>query len=225
MDIETLKQRSAKAAALLVEEKMTVGLGSGSTASYFINYLIERANKEGLSIQAVASSNSSAILAKQGGIVVLDIDEVDRIDLTVDGADEITPLKHMIKGGGGALLREKIVANLSQELVIIIDETKQVSGFGKHKLPIEVIPFGSKHTLKKIESFGVKAVFRKSNQDFFVTDNHNYIIDVYFSKKLDNPQEFDAAIRQIPGVVETGFFFNLADKVITSYQDGRTTIT
>jgi ribose 5-phosphate isomerase A len=201
-----------------------VGLGSGSTAECFIQALIE-ASKEGLNIQAISSSRSSADLAKKGGIEVLDINSVPRIDITVDGADEIDPQKRMIKGGGGAHVREKILASSSDEMVVIVDHTKLVPSVGRGKLPVEVMFYGSPATRAKIEELAPKGKWRQ-NEDgtLFITENGNLIYDIYFDSPPKAPEHLHEALINIPGVVDTGFFFNLAGRVIVGYPDGRTEV-
>jgi ribose 5-phosphate isomerase A len=224
MNIEELKKLTGYKAAELIQKGTTVGLGTGTTAYYFIEKLIERNDKEQLNIKTVSSSKKSLKQAKEGGLSVFDIDEVDYIDITVDGADEIDPEKRMIKGGGGALLREKIVASMSKEMVVIIDESKQSPQLGTKKLPVEVTPFGSKSTLRKIQKRTPSANFRmneKSPKELYITDNGNYIIDVYFKSPLKDPEKEHNLLKQIPGVIETGFFFHLAGRVIVAFLDGQ----
>lgn len=220
MTIEIAKKAVAKRAAELIKDGMTVGLGSGTTAHYFIEELIQK-TKKGLKIRAIASSLSSEQLAKKGGIPLLDIHKTVSIDLTVDGADEIDPSKKMIKGGGGALVREKIMAAMSKEMIVIIDETKQVPKLGAARLPIEIIPFGCEATRAHLENLGYKGAWRQNNSGgIFVTDNTNYILDIHFNHTLDHPEKDHAAMIQVPGVVDTGFFFNLAGRVIVGHLNG-----
>ena len=226
MDKELLKKAAGTLAASFVQNGMTVGLGTGSTAHYFIEKLSERIKLEKLSIKAVASSTQSLEQAKRGGIPLVDIDTLTSIDLTVDGADEIDAKKRMIKGGGGALLREKIVASMSKELVIIVDETKVVPLLGHRKLPVEVVCFAHQVTLHHIQKLGFPASFRKKDKkdEYYVTDNGGYIIDVHFPSPLQNPEKENSLIKAIPGVVETGFFFHLAGRVIVAFADGQVVI-
>lgn len=221
MPIKEIKKKAGFAAAELVENGMTVGLGTGSTASYFIERLIQRYH-EGLQVRVVASSNSSAKLAQQGGIPILDINQVESIDLTVDGADEIDGLKRMIKGGGGALVREKIMASMSREMVVVVDESKLCSKLGAKKLPVEVIPFGTLATRHKLEKLGYEGEWRKNpDTTFYVTDNGNFIFDVMFNSLREHPEEDHLAMIQVPGIVETGLFFGLAGRVIIGFFDGK----
>ncbi|MBS0625928.1 MAG: ribose-5-phosphate isomerase RpiA [Verrucomicrobia bacterium] len=222
MSLLEAKKALGKKAASLVGNGMIVGLGSGSTAECFIASLIDRVQNEGLSIQTVSSSRRSAELAEKGGLTVADINDIPRIDLTVDGADEIDPLKRMIKGGGGAHLREKILASASTELVIIVDESKWVPSVGRGKLPVEVLFYGSPATRMKIEQLGYKGHWRlTSDGSIFITDNGNLIFDVEFDAPPHLPEQVNEDLIHIPGVLETGFFFNLAGRVFTGYADGR----
>lgn len=217
---EEAKRKAAERAVELIPPHIIVGLGTGSTSYYFIEKLIERC-KEGLSIQVVASSEQSKELAKKGNIPLLDINTIDAVDITVDGADEIDPLKQMIKGGGGAHVREKILANMSRELIVIVDETKLSPRLGKSKLPVEIIPFAHEATRKKLLALGYKASYRKKTDGtYFITDNQNLIVDISLNPATCNPREDEAAILSIPGVVDTGFFFDLAGRVIVGYLDG-----
>lgn len=223
MDKDALKKAVGYKAAELVQNKMVVGLGTGSTAYYFIEALIERHRAEKLDIQVVASSSRSLDQAKKGGLPLGDLDSILAIDLTVDGADEIDDRKRLIKGGGGALLREKIVASLSKELVIIVDESKRVAQLGHGKLPVEVVPFAAKATLHKIQKLYPSAQFRNSERKdtLYITDNGNYIVDILFDKPLESPENLDTLLQQIPGVVETGFFFGYAGRVLVALANGQ----
>lgn len=222
-DSHISKNSAGKAAAELIEDGMLLGLGTGSTASFFIEHLIERC-RHGLKIQAIATSQKSWEQAKAGGIPLLDANAVTSLDLTVDGADEIDPQKRMIKGGGGALLREKILANMSREMIVIIDASKQVPHLGKHPLPVEITPFAHQATIAQIKQLGYRGEWRKNKKDqLFVTDNHNYIFDIFLDSPC-YPEEIDREISSIPGVITTGFFFNLAGRVIVGFPDGHVEI-
>lgn len=224
MDIEEIKKAVGKAAADLIENGMIVGLGTGSTAACFIDSLIKRC-QHGLHIKAVSSSRRSLEQAAKGGIPVYDINEVPRIDVTVDGADEIDPLKRMIKGGGGAHVREKILASSSEEMIVIVDETKLVDRVGHHKLPVEVLFYGSPATKMKLERLGYKGKWRTlSDGSLFITDNGNIILDIEFDSPPLYPEQDHARIIHVPGVLDTGFFFHMAGRVIIGYRDGRVEI-
>ena len=222
MTIENAKKAAGQAAADLIQRDMIVGLGTGSTANYFIKAL---ANQH-LSLKAVVSSSkASHDLAKQLGLPVQDINDVPTIDVTVDGADEIDPLKRMIKGGGGALVREKILAFNSKEMIVIVDETKWVKSIGVGKLPVEILQFGSPATRNKLESLGYCGQWR-INQDgsLFVTENGNLIYDIVFDSPPTFPELDHEEISNLPGVIDTGFFFNMAGRVIVGYNDGHVEI-
>lgn len=213
------KDAAGYAAAQLVEDGMSIGLGTGSTAACFIRHLSERIQREGLKIQGAPTSKSSYELAKKGGISLIDIHEMSALDLTVDGVDQITPEKQMIKGGGGALLREKIVAQMSREMIVIADETKQVESLEGYLVPIEIIPFGDKGTILKLEEKGYIGGLRKIGNQIYITENHNYIVDVQLPRKKDLNMMNDE-IKSISGVVETGLFLNLAGRVIIGKKNG-----
>lgn len=225
LDIKTqdqIKQALGEKAASLVLDGMLVGLGTGSTAAYFIKSLIKRV-RAGLKITCVSSSNASSKLAHDGGIEVLDMSEVDSIDLVVDGADEVDPQKRLIKGKGGALLREKILAAASKQMVVIVDESKLVEELGRSGLPVEILPFGARATIAHLDKLGLKGKLRASSNTkdaFYITDNGNYIFDVTYPTLFSEPEKTHAAIIQIPGVIETGFFFNLASRLLIGYVNG-----
>lgn len=221
---ERAKEAAGHAAAELIQDGMLVGLGTGSTAEHFIDRLAQRC-REGLRIQAVATSKKSSDRASVAGIPIVDVQSVIQIDITVDGADEIDEKKRMIKGGGGALVREKIIASMSREMVVVVDSTKLVKQLGKFPLPVEIVPFAYKSTIHKLEELGYKGTLRQSSESkFYITDNQNYIFDIHFPKLLLNPEKDAERIRYVPGVVDTGFFFNLAGRVVVGYEDGRVEI-
>lgn len=224
MSKDAIKKAVGCRAAEFVQDGMLVGLGTGSTAFYFIEKLTSLC-REGLKIQAVASSMQSLALAKKGNIPLLDINTVTSLDLTVDGADEIDLKKRMIKGGGGAHVREKIVASMSKEMIVIVDESKCVDQLGSCKLPVEVLAFAASATLKKIQKLGYNGAFRKSsNGSLLLSDNGNPIVDIHFHEPRLNPEEDHEALIHLPGVVDTGFFFHLASKVIVGFFDGQIVI-
>lgn len=226
MDLENGKKAAGEKAATFIENGMIVGLGTGTTAAYFIEALI-RKSKEGLRIKAVASSHRSFEQAKEGGIPVFEINEVSHIDVTIDGADEIDHQKRMIKGGGGAHVKEKILAFSSAEMIAIVDESKVVQTLGIGKLPVEIVPYGSLFTQKKIEMLGLCGKWRTAksnqlNQELFVTENGNFLFDIEFKTPPKSPEKLDELLLQIPGVVDTGFFFKIAKKAIIGKADGST---
>lgn len=219
---DQMKAAVGKKAATLVKNGMTVGLGTGSTSEFFIDALIERCQKEKLDIRAVATSSKSRAQAINGGIQVLQLDDVVRLDLTFDGADEIDPQKRMIKGGGGAHTWEKIVACASKEMIVMIDQSKLVPHLGRFPLPVEIISFGHKSTIKHITDGGFHGKLRTHPDGSpFVTDSHNYIFDVQLPSPCLNPEEVEARLAATPGVVETGFFFGIAGRVIVALRDGQ----
>lgn len=221
---DEIKDLLGKKAAELPQNGMIVGLGTGSTAHRFIFHLAARC-KAGLSIKAVSSSNESTQMAKDLGITLIPIDTISMIDLTVDGADEVDGKKRMIKGGGGALLREKIVAYASRKVVIIADASKVVERLGKHPLPVEVTPFGHELTKRHVEALELRATWRTDkNGELWMTDNGNYILDIIFADPIESPEAEQERIAAIPGIAETGFFFDLADEVLIGHPDGKITI-
>jgi len=214
------KEAAGKKAAEFIENNMVVGLGTGSTTAYFISALGKRC-RDGLSIKAVATSLSSAEQAKKEGIPLIDLNTLDSIDIDVDGADEIDTKKRMIKGGGGALFREKIIAAMSKEMIVIVDESKVVDHLGEFALPVEISPFGHLATLRHLNDNGLKGTLRQApNNQPFITDNNNYILDIPLTFPCENPEEIHHRICNIPGVIDTGFFFNLAGRVIIGRNDG-----
>ncbi len=216
---DKIKDLLGKRAAELVEPGMIVGLGTGTTAHHFILHLANRC-KTGLSITAVPSSEQSLQLAQKHGIPLFPVDKITAIDLTIDGADEVDSARRMIKGGGGALLREKIVAYASHKVIIITDTSKVVEKLGHHPLPVEIVPFGHEITKRHIDALNLKSQWRTNTQgDLWISDNGNYILDISFPL-MDNPEREEARLVQIPGVVETGFFLDFADEVLVGHPDG-----
>lgn len=220
MNQEASKQLVGTQATVFVKENMVIGLGSGTTVSHFINSLGLRC-QSGLNIQAVATSARSYQQALKNKIPLIDIDQISAIDLTVDGADEIDPQKWMIKGGGGALLREKIVASMSQEIIIIVDESKIVPYLGNKPVPVEIISFGYLSTIHRLKQLGYQGVIKKKeNSSLYLTENQNYIYEIDFSGPIEDPLSEHIKLISILGVVETGFFFNPVHKVITGFNNG-----
>jgi len=213
---DEIKKALGEKAASLVEEGMLIGLGTGTTATYFIKSLIKRC-QQGLKISAVSSSIKSQELARRGGIEVLDMNTVTSIDLTVDGADEIDPQNRMIKGGGGAHVREKIVASASKQMVVIVDESKLVAKLGSFGLPVEILPFGQMATINKLERLGYAGKLRKN----FVTDNQNLIWDIHTPHFFEEPERDHMRIINTPGVVDTGFFLGFPVKALIGYASGK----
>ncbi|MDA1543811.1 MULTISPECIES: ribose 5-phosphate isomerase A [unclassified Bacillus cereus group] len=214
-----LKQLAGEYAANFVKDGMKVGLGTGSTVYWTIQKLGQRV-KEGLSIQAVPTSKETEALAQQLNIPLISLNDVQSLDLTIDGADEIDSNLQLIKGGGGALLREKIVASSSKELLIIADESKLVTHLGTFPLPVEIIPFSWKQTERKIQSLGCQTTLRLKNNEIFITDNNNMIVDCIFPNHIATPSDLHKRLKMITGVVETGLFVNMTSKAIIGTKNG-----
>lgn len=213
------KRLAAEKAVEYVKTGMVVGLGTGSTATWAIKALGEKV-KAGLDIQAIASSVASENLAKQYGIRLIDFSELDVIDVTIDGADEVDTNRNLIKGGGGALLREKIIAYNSKEFIVIVDDTKLVNMLGKFPLPVEVVPFAVDLTLKQLIKLGCKTNIRQKEGKEFVTDNANLIADCHFGT-IEDPADLNTKLLLIPGVAECGLFlYPKVSQVIIGYTDG-----
>jgi ribose 5-phosphate isomerase A len=212
------KQLAGERAAQYVEDGMVVGLGTGSTAFFAIQKLGQRVS-EGLNIFGIPTSEQSHCQAESENIPLTNFDQVQTIDLTIDGADELDANFNLIKGGGGALLREKIVASLSKKEIIVADETKWVEHLGAFPLPVEIIQFGWRATKRRLNDLGCQPILRTNNETPFITDNGNYILDCDFGK-IDNPPALESEINAICGVVECGLFINLAQHVIIGKTDG-----
>ena len=206
------KQLAAEYVIDYIDDGTTIGLGTGSTVAFMLNKLSQRV-KSGLKIKAVSTSTTTTKLATTLGIKISKLNEIDKIDLTIDGADEVDENLNGIKGGGGALLYEKIVASISKKNIWIVDSTKLVKTLGKFPLPVEVVKYGSSHLLRKFEKKGYNPVFRNTRKSLFLTDNNNYIIDLRMTK-IKDPSELDKKLKSYPGVVETGLFYNIADVII-----------
>jgi ribose 5-phosphate isomerase A len=222
-DPNTAKRAAAFAAADLVQEGTTIGLGSGSTFLFVLERLGERV-KGGLKVQGVATSKATADAAQSAGIPLLELDAVERLDLAIDGADEVDPQKNLIKGGGGAHVRERIVAAAAKELVVVIDDKKLVAVLGKaFQLPIEVLPFGWKQTERRIAATGCKPALRQQDGQPFVTDNGNYVLDCKFDG-IDDPAWLDEHLNALVGVVDHGLFVGMAGRVLVGDAAGKVRI-
>lgn len=218
---EQWKQAAGEAAAQLVTEGMRVGLGTGSTASAFVRALAQRV-QQGLHITtAVPSSEATGTLAAQLGLPVSDLDTYPELDIYVDGADEIDPHLQLLKGAGGALLREKVVATAAQRFVVIGDATKPVQELGHlFPVPVETVPFALTPVRLRLEALGASVQLRQRQGQTFITENHNYILDCHFPNGIANAAELDARIHRIVGVVETGIFIDIATQAIIAGADG-----
>lgn len=215
-----MKKIAAEHATKYVQDGMKIGLGTGSTVYYAILKIGERIRENGLSIQAVATSNVSEKLAIEQGIPLIPVRELDRLNLTIDGADELDDQLRLIKGGGGALLREKITAFHSERLVIVADDSKAVTQLGAFPLPVEIVPFAYEWTIQSLAQLGCTVQLRHSSDEgFYVTDNGNYIADCHFGA-IPRPEELGTRLSSIPGVVEHGLFIGMADQAIIGCQDG-----
>ncbi|ADO77404.1 ribose-5-phosphate isomerase RpiA [Halanaerobium praevalens] len=213
------KKLTGEKATDYIKDGMIIGLGTGSTAYYAIKKVGEMV-RNGLKIKAVPTSKETADLALSEGIELIDLAEAKSLDLTIDGADEVDPDFNLIKGGGGALLREKIVASATDKLIIVVDESKLVDNLGStFKLPIEVTPFSWKYTQQMIEKFSCDSEIRKEAGEIYKTDNGNYILDCDFGK-IEDPIKITTELNKLPGVVENGIFAEMAEIVIVGYNDG-----
>ncbi len=212
------KQMAAATAVEHIKDGMVVGLGTGSTAAKMVDLVGARV-KDGLDIIAVPTSEATAEQARGLGIKVVGLDEVSVIDLTIDGTDEVDPQMRLIKGGGGAHLREKIVASLSDTMIVIAEAKKMVNKLGAFKLPVEVIPFAAGALLPKLEALGADVSIRQKDGTDFKTDENNLIIDCAFGE-IDDPEEIALTLSLMPGVVEHGLFIDMADLVLIGTENG-----
>jgi ribose 5-phosphate isomerase A len=219
LDVDAQKRAAAERALTYVRPGMRLGLGTGSTAAHFVALLGERV-RAGLKISAVPTSEATRALAERAGIALTTLDEMPELDLTVDGADEIAPDLNLIKGGGGALLREKIVASASARMIVIADESKCVDALGRFPLPIEIVPFGATATRRAIEAVaadmgcpGPTPLRQAQNGHGFVTDGGHWLVDAQLQRIAD-PQALAALLSAIPGVMEHGLFIGLARTAI-----------
>lgn len=225
--IDKAKFVCAKRASQYVENGMRVGLGTGSTAAWLVKCLGERVRDEGLRIKGVPTSTRTAELAREVGIDVISLDEAKWLDLTIDGADEFDAELNLIKGGGGALLQEKIVATASDRMVVIADVSKEVETLGAFPLPVEVIPFGwqttqalVEETLVSMDVLGRDSTLRMNGEVPFVTDEGNHILDLHL-KRIGNARQLALVLNQMPGVVENGLFIDICDTVVLGFGDGK----
>ena len=222
-DREALKRQAGEAAALLVQDGMVVGLGTGSTVRYFIDAL-GRHVAAGLKIKGIPTSEASAAQARQLGIPLTSLDETAVVDLTVDGADEFDGQLRLIKGGGGALTREKIVAKASKRLVVVADEGKQVRELGStFALPIECIDLAQAPLMRRLKELGAVAKLREKDGKPFRTDNGQLIVDAKFAR-IENPEALERILESMPGVLACGLFLGLCDSVLVASADGVRTV-
>ena len=225
--IDRAKFVAARRASDYVESGMKVGLGTGSTAAWLVRCLGEMVREEGLRIKGVPTSSRTAALARDVGIEVISLDEARWLDLTIDGADEFDGDLNLIKGGGGALLQEKIVATASDQMIVIADAAKEVEALGNFPLPIEVIPFGWQTTQALVEEtligmnvMGRKTTLRMNGDAPFVTDEGNHILDLHLGR-IGNARQLAMVLNQMPGVVENGLFIDICDIVVVGHGNGK----
>jgi ribose 5-phosphate isomerase A len=215
---DELKQAAAEKALELVQDGMLVGLGSGTTARYFTEG-VGRLVAEGMKVRAVPTSRETAELAAELGIQIV-TELVGQVDLTVDGADEVDPALNLIKGRGGALFREKLVAAASKRFVVVVDESKLVKQLGVGVLPVEVLPFLWRSTAERVAALGVSLVVRGGEETPYITDNGNLILDLTVEGGIAKPADFAAELKKVTGVVEHGLFIGMADTVIAAGPEG-----
>jgi ribose 5-phosphate isomerase A len=227
-DEEAFKRQAAERAIAFVRPGMRLGLGTGSTARHFID-LVGAETRQGLEIVAVPTSEATAKQARELGIPLTTLDETPQLDLTVDGADEIDGALRLIKGGGGALLREKIVASASRRNLVIADSSKRVATLGRFPLPVEVAPFGVASTIRliarSVAELGLSGplTLRRRDGALFVTDGGHYILDCAFGA-IPDPAALDRALAEIPGVVECGLFIGIASAAVVAGPAGVETL-
>ncbi len=225
--IDKAKYACAVKSVDFVQDGMRVGLGTGSTAAWMVKRLGERVRDEGLNITAVATSSRTADLAEEVGIKVSTLNDVPWLDLTIDGADEFDADLNLIKGGGAAHLREKIVATASDRMIVIADAAKSVSQLGAFPLPVEVLNFGWKttkglieETLEGFDVLGREVTMRMSGDEPCLTDEGNLVLDLHL-KRIGNPRQLALVLNQVPGVVENGLFIDICDMVVIGHGDGK----
>jgi ribose 5-phosphate isomerase A len=225
MDVEAQKRAAAARAVEFVRPGMRLGLGTGSTAKHFVDLLAERV-RGGLDVVAVPTSEATRAQAERLGIALTTLDETPELDLTIDGADEIAPDLTLIKGGGGALLREKIVAAASAKMLVIADQSKWVQNLGRFPLPIEIAPFGAAATRRAVEAAtaaagcpGAAPIRKAANGHAFVTDGGHWLLDAQL-QRIPDPQALAARLAAVPGVMEHGLFIGLARTAIVAAPDG-----
>lgn len=226
--VKVMKQEVGKAAAARVQSGSIVGLGTGSTTAYAIEYIGERLKSGELKdIKGVPTSFQASVLAKQYGIPLTTLDEISRIDIAIDGADEVDPQKNLIKGGGAAHTREKIVDALAEQFIVVVDSSKLVDRLGStFLLPVEVLPMAMTPVMQAIEKLGGKPELRMGVKKAgpVITDQGNFVIDVKFDS-IDNPAELEKTLNNIPGVLENGLFVGVADIILVGeVKDGQPTV-
>lgn len=223
--VEQLKEQAGIAACRFVSDGMSLGLGTGSTVRYSIIEIARMIKQEGIDVIGVPTSEDTRQLAEHLGIPLRSIEESTNLDLTIDGADEFDPNFDLIKGGGGALTKEKIVANASNSMVVVVDETKQVSTLGEFDLPIEVDSILWEDVRDDI--FPIcpgKVSLRGSDEEPYITDNHGFILDCSFGPSISDPESLEREISEVAGVVEVGLFVGICDAVVMASSEGVETL-
>ena len=225
MDVEALKKEAGEAACAYVRSGMKVGLGTGSTVKYTILELGRRVREEGLDIVGVPTSIATKTLAVEVGIPLADLDDLPGLDVVIDGTDEFDPSFQLIRGGGAALLREKVVAQASKRMVVVADDRKRVDVLGAFPLPIEITPFSHNTTRRSIESvLECKVVMREDSGVLLQTDNGNLIADAHTGASMTDPEATETALLALAGVVQVGLFNNMCDVVVLASSSGVKTL-
>jgi len=220
VDRSQQKKNAGYRAAEYVEDGMVVGLGTGSTAKYAIEKIGQRKKEENLEIVGIPTSSETEKRAKKAGIDIVELDHADKIDLTIDGADEVDPNMNLIKGGGGALLREKIIAHNSRQYIVIVDPSKMVDVLGgSFDLPVEILSLWQEGIAEQIEKLGCETKIRMDNGKLYKTDNGNNILDCDFGE-INDPEKLAERLNCIPGVIENGLFLDVSDKIIIGNEKG-----
>ena len=223
-DVEALKQQAGIIACDFVQEGMKIGLGTGSTVRYTVLELGRRMQEEGLSIVGVPTSEATRELAESLNIPLVPLVDAGVLDLVIDGADEFDSDYNLIKGGGGALTREKIVAQSSNGMIVVADDRKQVELLGAFDLPIEVLPFEWERTADRVAEICPGTVHRRGGDEPFISDNGGYILDCSFGSTITNPSELESSLLEIAGVVEVGLFVGICDAVVMAASGGVATL-
>ncbi|ASE36770.1 MULTISPECIES: ribose 5-phosphate isomerase A [Staphylococcus] len=221
MDSKQLKLSTFDDALNHIHDNMVLGIGSGSTIELLVPKIADKVEREGLDLIGVCTSNKTAYIAKERGLKIVDVNDVDHVDVAIDGADEIDGHLNLIKGGGGALFREKVIDSMARKFIVVADESKTVDYLGQtFKLPVEVDKFNWLLIAKRIEKDkNVKAIRRMADDVPFITDNGNYILDLVLYDKI-NPYEMHEYLIHLIGVLETGYFLDTAEEAIVGTQDG-----
>jgi ribose 5-phosphate isomerase A len=223
-DFEKLKEEAGIAACNFIKDGMKIGLGTGSTVRYTVIEIGRRISEDGLNVVGVPTSEATRELALEVGIPLVTLSESGGLDLVIDGADEFNDDFSLIKGGGGALTREKIVAQSSKSMIVVADDRKQVETLGEFDLPVEVLPFEWERTRDRISSICPGEVTLRGGSEPFVTDNDGYILDCSFGPSISEPKSLEMKILSIAGVVEVGLFVDICDAVILASNGGVSTL-